>query len=68
MRGEGVIAAYSGTFDPITYGHTDIIHRASAMYPRLIVAIGENLPKAPVFDLDQRVELARAATEELPNV
>lgn len=68
MTGDGVIAAYSGTFDPMTYGHTDIIHRAAAMFPKLIVAVGENLPKGPVFSLDQRVAMAEAATAHLPNV
>ena len=68
MTGDGVIAAYSGTFDPMTYGHTDIIHRAAAMFPKLIVAVGENLPKGPVFSLDERVALAREALAYLPNV
>ncbi|MBV60830.1 pantetheine-phosphate adenylyltransferase [Abyssibacter profundi] len=68
MTGDGVIAAYSGTFDPMTYGHTDIIHRAAAMFPKLIVAVGENLPKGPVFSLDERVALARQALQDLPNV
>lgn len=68
MSSDSVIAAYSGTFDPITFGHTDIIHRAAAMFPRLIVAVGENLPKGPVFSLDERVDMAKAATAHLPNV
>ena len=62
------IAAYSGTFDPITFGHTDIIHRAAEMFTHLIVAIGENTPKRPVFSLDQRVEMAKEAVGDLPNV
>ena len=68
MGSNDVVAAYSGTFDPITFGHTDIIHRAAAMFPKLIVAVGENLPKGPVFSLDQRVAMAKAATAHLPNV
>lgn len=68
MGSNDVVAAYSGTFDPITFGHTDIIHRAAAMFPKLIVAVGENLPKGPVFSLDQRVAMAEAATAHLPNV
>ena len=61
-------AAYSGTFDPVTFGHTDIIHRAAAMYPRLIVAVGLNPAKNPRFSLDERVGLLREVTAELNNV
>jgi len=63
-----VIAAYSGTFDPITLGHNDIIHRAARMFPRLIVAVGLNPSKNPRFSLDERVELIRASTQDLDNV
>lgn len=61
-------AAYSGTFDPVTFGHTDIIHRAAAMYPRLIVAVGLNPSKNPRFTLTERVELIREVTSDLDNV
>lgn len=61
-------AAYSGTFDPVTFGHTDIIHRAAAMYPRLIVAVGLNPAKNPRFSLDERVDLIREVTADLDNV
>jgi pantetheine-phosphate adenylyltransferase len=63
-----VIAAYSGTFDPITYGHFDIIQRAAAMFPKLIVAVGSNVAKNPKFNLDERVALIREVVRELPNV
>ena len=63
-----VIAAYSGTFDPITYGHYDIIERAAHMFPRLIVAVGLNPSKNPRFDLDERVTLIREVVKDLPNV
>ena len=68
MAQSSVVAAYSGTFDPITFGHTDIIERAAQMFPQLIVAIGENLPKGPVFTLAERVQMATAAVAHLPNV
>ncbi len=61
-------AAYSGTFDPITYGHYDIIKRAAAMFPRLIVAVGLNPSKNPRFNLDERCELIREVVKELKNV
>jgi pantetheine-phosphate adenylyltransferase len=63
-----VIAAYSGTFDPITYGHYDIIERAAHMFPRLIVAVGLNPSKNPRFNLDERVELIRDVVKKLSNV
>jgi pantetheine-phosphate adenylyltransferase len=64
----GVIAAYSGTFDPITLGHDDIIRRAAKMFPRLIVAVGLNPAKQPRFELEERVALIRSVVADLPNV
>ncbi|MFA5940764.1 MAG: pantetheine-phosphate adenylyltransferase [Sinimarinibacterium sp.] len=61
-------AAYSGTFDPITYGHFDIIERAAHMFPRLIVAVGLNPSKNPRFELDERVALIREVVKDLRNV
>jgi len=63
-----VIAAYSGTFDPITLGHNDIIHRASRMFPRLIVAVGLNITKNPKFTIDERIALIQASVQDLGNV
>lgn len=63
-----VIAAYSGTFDPITLGHNDIIHRAARMFPQLIVAVGSNVAKNPRFTLEERVELIRQSAVDLQNV
>lgn len=63
-----VIAGYSGTFDPITLGHFDIIERASKMFPKLIVAVGLNPAKNPRFQLDERVALIREVVKALPNV
>lgn len=63
-----VVAAYSGTFDPITLGHNDIIHRAAHMFSRLIVAVGSNVAKNPRFSLEERVALIRESTRDLGNV
>lgn len=63
-----VIAAYSGTFDPITLGHSDIIERAARMFPKLIVAVGMNAAKNPRFTLEERVDLVRKVVSHLPNV
>jgi len=61
-------AMYPGTFDPITNGHTDLIRRAAGIFDRVIVAIAANPNKAPLFTLDQRVDLARRVLADLPNV
>jgi pantetheine-phosphate adenylyltransferase len=63
-----IVAAYSGTFDPITFGHTDIIDRASRMFPRLIVAVGLNPGKNPRFTIEERVDLIRQSVTALRNV
>lgn len=59
---------YPGTFDPITNGHLDIICRAAKLFPKLIVAVAANPSKKPMFSLQQRLEMVKAATVELPNV
>lgn len=61
-------AAYTGTFDPITCGHTDMITRAAAMFDELIVAIAVSIGKKTLFTLEERVDLARRSLEDLPNV
>ncbi|CAM4258604.1 MULTISPECIES: pantetheine-phosphate adenylyltransferase [Saccharibacillus] len=62
------IAVYPGSFDPVTLGHMDIIHRAAKQYDRLIVAVLNNLSKKPLFSVEERAELLRQATADLPNV
>jgi len=61
-------ALYPGTFDPITNGHTDLVRRAASLFDRVVVAVAANPNKAPMFSLEQRVELARQVLEDLPNV
>ncbi len=63
-----VVAVYPGTFDPLTYGHMDIIERAAALFGKLIVGIYENPAKQPLFPLEQRVELVKEAVTGLSNV
>ena len=63
-----VVAVYPGTFDPLTYGHMDIIERAAALVDKLIVGIYENLAKQPLFPLEQRVRLVEEAVTGLSNV
>ena len=59
---------YPGTFDPITNGHIDLVHRASKLFGRVIVAIAINPSKAPTFTLDERVALAEKTLAGLNNV
>ena len=57
-----------GTFDPITYGHLDVITRAAQLMDHVVVAVAASPRKNPLFSLDERVELVREATGDLPNV
>ncbi|MFC5448295.1 pantetheine-phosphate adenylyltransferase [Paenibacillus aestuarii] len=62
------IAVYPGSFDPVTHGHLDIIHRAAKVFDKLIVAVLNNTSKNPLFTLEERMDLIRQATKDLPNV
>lgn len=62
------IGVYPGTFDPITNGHTDIITRSLRVFDKVIVAVAPNPGKRPLFDLAERVEMARLVTKELADV
>jgi pantetheine-phosphate adenylyltransferase len=53
------IIIYPGTFDPLTYGHVDIIRRGAALGDRLIVAVSVNIGKQPLFSIDERVALVQ---------
>ena len=57
-----------GSFDPVTLGHLDIITRASRMFDKVLVAVLVNSSKRPTFSTEERIELLREATKELPNV
>ena len=62
------IGIYPGTFDPLTRGHTDVIARSLRLVSKVIVAVAPNPRKTPLFDLPERVELAKIATKDLPGV
>jgi pantetheine-phosphate adenylyltransferase len=62
------VAVYPGSFDPITLGHLNVIERVSRLFDRLIVAVGINTEKRPMFEVEERVELVRAATSHLGHV
>jgi pantetheine-phosphate adenylyltransferase len=62
------IAVYTGSFDPITLGHLNVIERCSRLVDRLIVGIGVNIEKQSLFSPEERVELVRQSTRPLKNV
>ncbi len=59
---------YPGTFDPITYGHIDVIQRAARLFGRVIVAVAENSSKNSVFSHAERTEMAQSALQSAPGV
>lgn len=61
-------AIYPGSFDPVTFGHLDVIERASEMFDELIVSVLNNKAKSPLFSVDERVRILEEATKNLPNV
>lgn len=61
-------AVYPGSFDPITYGHLDIIKRAASMFDKVIVAVMCNSAKTPLFTLDERVKMIKESVTGIDNV
>jgi pantetheine-phosphate adenylyltransferase len=61
-------AVYTGSFDPITLGHLHIIERASTLFDQIVVGIGINAEKRPLFDIADRVQLVKSVTHNLSNV
>ena len=62
------IAIYPGSFDPVTSGHLNIIRRAANIFDKLIVCVMVNAGKSPMFTQEERVELIRRVTADIPNV
>ncbi|MBW4506653.1 MAG: pantetheine-phosphate adenylyltransferase [Scytonematopsis contorta HA4267-MV1] len=63
-----MIAIYPGSFDPITFGHLDLIERGSKLFERVIVAVLRNPNKTPLFSVQKRLEQITLSVEHLPNV
>ncbi len=59
---------YPGTFDPITYGHIDVLGRAARLFDRVTVAVADNPGKGPLFSAERRLELLRPNVVQFPNV
>jgi pantetheine-phosphate adenylyltransferase len=62
------VAVYPGSFDPLTNGHVDIVSRGARLFDRIVVAILVNAEKAPLFSMEERVEIARNVFAPFPNV
>ena len=63
-----ITAVYPGSFDPVTYGHMDIIERAAKLTDRLVIGVLKNNTKTPLFSSDERVNMLKKVTASLPNV
>ena len=61
-------AIYPGSFDPVTYGHIDLIKRAGNIFPELMVAVAHNPEKKPLFSVEERVAMLKKVTAKLKNV
>ncbi|WP_336786051.1 pantetheine-phosphate adenylyltransferase [Paenibacillus sp. MMO-177] len=68
MNENGRVAVYPGSFDPPTLGHLDIIRRSAKQFDHVIVAVLNNTSKSPLFTLDERKEMLREITADIPNV
>jgi len=65
---KGKVALYPGTFDPITYGHVDLVKRAAKIFDRVIVAVAAGFHKATLLTLEQRFTLVKVSLEDLKGV
>jgi len=61
-------AIYPGTFDPVTYGHLDIVERAARLYDKVVIAVAHSREKAPLFSVDERVAMLKDAVSRYDNV
>jgi pantetheine-phosphate adenylyltransferase len=65
---DGKIALYAGTFDPVTFGHLDIIDRSLKVYSKVVVAVAKNPKKTPLFTTDERLKLLETVTGNIEHV
>ncbi len=65
---KNILAIYPGSFDPVTYGHLDLIERGAKIFDRLVVSILRNFDKEPLFTVEERVEMLREVTRPWENV
>ena len=63
-----VIAVYPGTFDPFTRGHEDLVRRGSSIFDELVVGVADSKNKKPIFNLEERIQIAQEVLGHYPNV
>lgn len=61
-------AIYAGSFDPLTFGHLDVVERAAQLFQKLVVAVGRHPTKNPLFSVDERIALMESVCRSWPNV
>ena len=61
-------AVYPGSFDPVTMGHLDIVERTSQIFDKVIIGVLNNRAKSPLFSVEERVNMLKEVTADLPNV
>jgi pantetheine-phosphate adenylyltransferase len=64
----GKVAIYPGSFDPITYGHIDIVERGLEIFNKVILAIAENEEKRPLFSVEERLQMVKTVFKDTPHV
>ena len=66
--GSAHVAIYAGSFDPLTFGHLDVVERASKLFPELIVAVGRHPTRNPLFSVEERLGLVESVCQGMPGV
>lgn len=64
----GMLAVYAGSFDPVTYGHLDVLERGASLFDRVIVAVGIHPSRKPLFSIEERLAMLEETTADLANV
>ena len=64
----GKVAIYPGSFDPITYGHIDIVERTLEIFDKVIIAIADNADKRPLFSIEERLQMVKIIFKDTPNI
>jgi pantetheine-phosphate adenylyltransferase len=68
MSSSGLLAVYAGSFDPVTLGHLDLISRSASIFGEVVVAVGRHATKKAFFSFQERLDLLREVTQDIPNV
>lgn len=67
-RARAGLALFPASFDPVTNGHLDLVHRARRVFPELVVGVAHNVAKSGTFPVEERVEMLQSAVDDLPGV